>query len=102
MRCGEEGLPTATDSGPKLSKIFQSKASISPMGKERHRESHHLPKATQRSQWQREAEIKGPLMTTAKCSNLYPEAEIPRSKGTGDSLGKGEHMSRFHPGLATQ
>lgn len=98
----EEDLPKATDSGPKRSKIFQSKASISPMGKMRHRESHDLNKATQHSQWQREAEIKGPLMSTAKCSNLNPEAETPEARGQDGSLGKGEQMSRFHPGLATQ
>lgn len=98
-----EDLPKATDSGPKRSKIFQSKASIPPpMGKMRHREGHDLNKATQHSQWQREAEIKGPLMSTAKRSNLNPQRLRPEARGQDGSLGKGEQMSRFHPELATQ
>lgn len=74
-------LPKATDSGPKHSKIFQSKVSISPMGKTRHREGHDLNKATQHSQWQREAEIKGPLMSIAKRSNLNPQRLRPQKQG---------------------
>lgn len=77
----EEDLPKATESGPKRSKIFQFKVSISPMGKMRHRESHDLNKATQHSQWQREAEIKVPLMSTAKCSNLNPQRLRPQKQG---------------------
>lgn len=73
----------------------------------RYRGGDGLPKATQHSQWQRKAEIRGSLMSTAKCSKLpkSTKAEIPRSQGTRgrqEDWGRRQSGLGWEPGLTSE